>query len=95
LKIRVRYYTTLRELAGSEEEEFELETHSVVGALVETVSEKYGVEAYNYLHVSPGGNLDPAIKFLINGRDIRRLDGFETVLRDGDVVAFIPPIGGG
>lgn len=95
LRVKVRYYTTLRELADSKEEEYELDTPSLVETLIEMVSEKYGVEAYDYLHVSRTGELDPAIKFLINGRDIRRLEGFKTVLKDGDVVAFIPPIGGG
>jgi len=95
LRVRIRYYTTLRELAGAEEEEIELKGHPTFGDLVEVVSEMYGKEAYDYLHVFPGGEVDPAMKFLVNGQDVHRLRGFDTVLRDGDVVAFIPAIGGG
>ena len=32
---------------------------------------------------------------LINGRNIQFLQGRETILHDGDTVAFLPPVGGG
>ncbi len=36
-----------------------------------------------------------AVAVLVNGRNTVFLDGEETVLRDGDTVAIIPPAGGG
>jgi len=36
-----------------------------------------------------------SVKVLVNGREITYLAGLETRLRDGDVVAFIPPVAGG
>ena len=35
------------------------------------------------------------LNILINGRNARFLDQMETRLNDGDVVAFLPPVGGG
>ena len=35
------------------------------------------------------------LMFSINDADIRSLDGFDTVLRGGDRVLVMPPIGGG
>ncbi|MCD6420878.1 MAG: MoaD/ThiS family protein [Thaumarchaeota archaeon] len=35
------------------------------------------------------------VKILVNGREITYLDGLETRLKDGDAVAFIPPVAGG
>jgi len=32
---------------------------------------------------------------IINGRSTKTLDGFDTVLKDGDVVSFLPPLAGG
>lgn len=93
--IKVRYFTTLRELAGTKEEELEVKGGSSLAELVEKVSLKYGEEAFDYLHVKKSGKIDPSIHFLVNGVPAHNLHGFETELKEGDVVAIIPPIGGG
>lgn len=38
---------------------------------------------------------DPNITILLNGREVRYLDGLNTKLKHGNVVAFVPPIAGG
>jgi molybdopterin synthase sulfur carrier subunit len=68
---------------------------SSLSELIETVSVKYGTAAFAYLHVLESGKIDPSIKFLVNGVAAQNLRGFETELKDGDVIAIIPPIGGG
>ena len=35
------------------------------------------------------------LQFLINGTSTSTLDGLETELNEGDVLAFLPPVGGG
>jgi molybdopterin synthase sulfur carrier subunit len=95
MKVRVKYFTTLRELAGTKEDELDLKDGCRLLALIETVALRYGDEAFAYLHVADGGRIDPSIKFLVNGVDAQRLAGFETALKAGDVVAIIPPVGGG
>jgi molybdopterin synthase sulfur carrier subunit len=35
------------------------------------------------------------LNVLINGRNIRFLQGHDTPLQNGDTVAFLPPVGGG
>jgi len=94
LRVKVKYFTTLRELARSSEEEIEIESDSSLGNLIEKIATKYGKEAHNYLYHKEG-KIDPSIYFLVNGFDARLLLGFGTELREGDMVAIIPPIGGG
>jgi len=95
LKVNVRYFTTLRELAGASEEEVEIGDGSTLTDLVKRIAEKYGEEASRYLYVDETREIDPAMQFLVNGASIRILQGLKTRLADGDVVAVVPPIGGG
>jgi len=91
----VKYFTTLRELAGTREEEFEVNEGSSLAELLERVILNYGEAAYNYMHVKKSGKIDPSIQFLVNGVSTHNLHDLETELKDGDIVAIIPPIGGG
>jgi len=96
LNVKVRYFTTLRELAGSAEEELEIEDGGTLADLIKEVASKYGKEARSYLyHKGEKDKVDPSIYFLINGANARMLSGLDTKLKDGDIVAIIPPIGGG
>jgi len=93
VKVKVKYFTTLRELAGTSEEELALKEGARLSDLIEIVASKYGREAQDYLYVK--GEVDPSIYFLINGKDSRTLSGLKTKLKNEDIVAIIPPIGGG
>ena len=41
------------------------------------------------------GNLRRYIKLLVNGRGLHVLQGLDTPLSDGDVIAIFPPVAGG
>jgi MoaD family protein len=94
LRVTVRYFTTLRELAGNTEEKMEMEGGATLAGLIAKVASKYGEEARNYLYHEET-RIDPSIYFMVNGVNAKLLSGLDTKLRDGDVVAIIPPIGGG
>lgn len=85
----------LRELAGTKEEGLEVKEGSSLAELIERVASKYGEEAFDYMYIKKSGKIDPSIQFLINGVAAHNLHGFETKLKDEDIVAIIPPIGGG
>ena len=91
----MRYFTTLRELAGTKEEDIEIQDGSDLIHLVNKVVSKYGNEAFDYLYVEGTEEIDPSIQFLVNGTSQCNLEGLKTKLVNGDVVAIIPPVGGG
>ena len=97
LKIRIRLFTSLRELVGKRELEFEA-THSdkpiIVSILLELLAERYGREFRRYVY-DESGKVRDYLQFLVNGRSITQLEGFETRLKENDLVAIIPPVGGG
>jgi len=93
VKVKVKYFTTLRELAGTLEEKIILKDGAILADLIEIIASKYGEEARNYLYKK--GKIDPSIYFLINGENSHTLSGLKTKLKEGDIIAIIPPIGGG
>ena len=91
--MKVRYFTTLRELAGSSEEELELEANASLAKLIARVADKHGKAARDYLYHDD--KVDPSIYLLVNGKNAKVLSGLDTKLEEGDSVAIVPPIGGG
>lgn len=42
----------------------------------------------------PDGSLRSDARLFVGAEDIRGLDGLDTLVRDGDVIAIIPPVAG-
>jgi len=94
MKVTVKFFTELRELTGKKEEEIELPNAITVADLLNLLSKRHGRGFTNYVYderVRVRGHL----QFLINGKSIITLQGFETKLKEGDNFAIIPPVGGG
>ena len=94
MKIGVKYFTSLREITGKKEEEVEFSGIITVKELLALLSEIYGRPFLDYLF-DKKGNVQTYIQILINGRGIEASQGLETKLKDGNVVAIFPPVGGG
>lgn len=94
MKVTVKFFTTLREMTNKREEEIEVSDPLTVKELLSYLSEKYGPKFVDYVY-DEKGKARSYLQFLINGRSITMLQGFETKLKDGDKFAIIPPVGGG
>ncbi len=94
MKIKVRFFTSLREITGKKEDEIRSQNIITVEKLLARLSKKYGREFTEYLY-DEKGNVRTYIQILINGRGLNALQGFETKLKEGDTVAIFPPVGGG
>lgn len=92
LKVTVKSFATLREaFRGRSVLWVELPEGSSIRDLINALEKDYHLG----IDLSGVGGEDSNIKILVNGREITYLDGLETKLRNGDVVAFIPPVAGG
>jgi len=94
MKVTVKFFTTLREITGKREEELKSSGNLTVDKLLEELSKEYGRRFTNYVY-DEIGNVRSYLQFLVNGRSITTMQGFETQLKEGDKVAIIPPVGGG
>jgi molybdopterin synthase sulfur carrier subunit len=97
LQISVRFFTSLRELIGKKEEtlKFPSSEDVTVNTVLNRLAKHHGKEFVEYVYDSKTGEVKSFLQFLINGRSASALNGLNTELADGDVLAIIPPVGGG
>ena len=94
MKVQVKYLTFYRELTGRYTEEVNLPDSTDVNGLIDFLAKRYGEPFLKKLFDENGELREYAI-ILVNGRDIRHLNGLKTKLNNGDKVAFLPPASGG
>jgi len=97
LEIKVRFFTSLREIVNKREETFCFsgEENVTVDLVLKTLSKKYGTPFTEYVYNNKTEQPKNFLQFLINGNATSTLNGLETKLRNGDVLAILPPVGGG
>jgi molybdopterin synthase sulfur carrier subunit len=94
LKIHVKFLATIREITDKSEIELELHSGDTVGTALQALQTLYGAEFKEATTGTTAGGI-PKVRFLVNGRDTDFLEGFATVLKEGDVMVLVPPIAGG
>ncbi len=96
MKVSVRFFTSLRELTGKREEnlEFSGKEDVTINMVLDRLKEHYGKPFVDYVY-DRSGKVKDFLQFLVNGRSASTLSGLETRLQNGDVLAIIPPVGGG
>ena len=90
--MKVMYFATLRAVTGRREEQWP-QPAATVGQLVQEVAARYGPKFGTW--VLDNGELSKLALILVNGHDVRDLQGGATPVRPEDTVAMIPPVAGG
>jgi len=94
MNVEVKFFTSLREISGKKVDKVQLQTAITVEALLTLLSGRYGKEFREYIY-NKEGKMQEFLSILVNGKNINTLQGFSTELKEGDVVAILPPVGGG
>ena len=81
IRVRVKFFAAPREVLGMGEIDMDIPSGTTAGELIDRLTEEYPV-------------LHPYTRF-VNVAVNRAYVGMETELHDGDVVACLPPVGGG
>ncbi len=94
MNVEVKFFTSLREITGKKVDEIQLQNTVTVDELLTLLSEKYGKNFREYIY-NKKGEVQGFLSFLVNGKNINIMQGFDTKLQENDVVAILPPVGGG
>ena len=94
VEIEIKFYAMLREIAGRRVERIGMPAKSSVSDLVDLLVERYGGDFERYIYDGER-RVRSYLSYMLNGVNINSLQGFDTVLRDGDVFSLLPPVGGG
>ena len=94
MKVTIKFFTSLREITGNKMVNLESKNIISVEQLISLLFEKYGQEFRDYVY-NQEGKVQDFLSFLVNGKNINNLEGFNTILKEGDIIAILPPVGGG
>ena len=97
MKVSLRFFTVLREIAEKREQTLEfLDNKPVtVNRVLEALRQEYGERFIEYVYDSRTGEIKSFLQLLVNGRSVSTLSDLDLTLADGDVLAIVPPVGGG
>ena len=94
INLRVSFYAGLRQAVGKKTIDFSFPAALTVNELFQEIILRY--PELNAILTGTQGELLSHNNYLINGRDVRYLDGkFDRLLYDGDQVSIFPAEGGG
>lgn len=91
--MRLEYFATLRDATKKREEDWPLPAPTLRD-LMEGVIERYGHSFARWV-TTKEGELGGLAVIIVDGRDCRSLQGFDTPLSPDSIISIFPPLAGG
>jgi len=91
--MEIKVYATLRDIVGGGSIQLNGVSEITVEGMLQQLLARF--PALKSEFYKSNGEMHSAIHILINGRDMRYIDGWDTVITAQDVVRIFPPVGGG
>jgi MoaD family protein len=91
MKVKIRPWGVFQEIIGERELSIEIPENFTVGNLLDRLASSYGKKFADELFQPNSKSIKPYVKILHNGHGAN----LDSKLRDGDLVAIFPPVGGG
>lgn len=91
--ITVRFFASFKQITNKREREINIEEGTTIQQLLEILFDQYS--ALKDKIFDDNNEIRQWIQILKNGRNIKFLNGVETILTNGDIIALFPPVAGG
>ena len=93
VRVTVKLFAYIREKIGASEIILDLGDNTKILDLVNMLIDRY--PNIKSLILDEGGDLKDDLLYLLNGRDIRVLQGLNTSINNDSIFAILPPFSGG
>ena len=90
--VEVHLYATLRPVTGGGRVDL-TGSYATIGEVLEGLMARF--PALRVLLFARAGSVRPMIAIMVDGRDIRHLDGLNTAVAAGSTIDIFPPVAGG
>ena len=94
MKVRIRYFAVVRELAGRVQETVEVAESTNLLDLLRLLANKYGEQMEKYILDLSSNTPRPILRYVVNGMTISTSADFAKILGEGSVVSILPTQGG-
>lgn len=91
--MQVKVYATLRQKVGQAKIDVQAGPGDTVGDAIHEVLDKHPVLAPDVM--GDDDKLVDHVHIFLNGRNVKLLDGLDTVIQEGQKLDIFPPVGGG
>ena len=95
MKVIVKLFAVLKDVVKSGEVALDLHEGADIESLLENLSNEFGGDLENYLIDEKTKKPRAYLQIMVDGKYTSFSKGKKTTLRNGSVVAILPPIGGG
>jgi len=93
MDVELNLFGPYRDAVGSKSLEVTVDDGATVRELFRTLGEDHPDLSAKIL--DDGGDLVGSVTVTKNGRDVKLIDGADTIIEDGDVLRAAPPVHGG
>jgi len=94
INIKTSFFSLLVDIVGREEIPLSFDDPLPIKNVLMRLNSVIGRDFEENIF-STKGKLSKYIIIGINGKDIRKFDGLDTIIKDGDELSFLPAIAGG
>ena len=94
INIKTSFLSLLVDIVGKEEISLSFDNTITIRGVLVRLSSMLGKDFEESIF-SAKGKLSKYIILGINGKDFRKFDGLDTIIKDGDEISFLPAIAGG